>query len=333
MKLRLRPLGLLLSLILLAPGLFGAAATPLRIAYSDWPGWVAWEIAIQKGWIKDAGVNAEFVWFEYVPSMDAFAAGQVDAVMMTNGDALVTGGSGAKNVIIMLTDYSNGNDMVVARPGINSLADLKGKKIALEIGFVEHLMLLNGLEKIGLTEADLDIVNTPTDQTPQVFATGQVDAIAAWQPNSGAALKAITGSTPIYTSADEPGLIYDTIAVSPQSLAQRRSDWVKLVSVWDKVVSYMNDPATRADALSIMAARVGSTPAEYESFISGTHFLTLEESAAIIASTDSGFGSLTGSTEVANDFNVKYEVYGEPQDVAAYIDKTLTAEAFAEAME
>jgi len=333
MKLRFRPLGLLLSLILLAPGLFGAAATPLRIAYSDWPGWVAWEIAIQKGWIKDAGVNAEFVWFEYVPSMDAFSAGQVDAVMMTNGDALVTGGAGAKNVIIMLTDYSNGNDMVVARPGINSLADLKGKKIALEIGFVEHLMLLNGLEKIGLTEGDLEIVNTPTDQTPQVFATGQVDAIAAWQPNSGAALKAIAGSKPIYTSADEPGLIYDTIAVSPQSLAQRRSDWVKLVSVWDKVVSYMNDPATRADALKIMAARVGSTPEEYESFISGTHFLTLEQSATIIASTDSGFGSLTGSTKVANDFNVKYEVYGESQDVAAYIDKTLTAEAVATAME
>ena len=30
---------------------------PLRIAYSDWPGWVAWEIGIQKGFFKDAGVN------------------------------------------------------------------------------------------------------------------------------------------------------------------------------------------------------------------------------------------------------------------------------------
>src|SRR3954468_9247766 len=46
----------------------------LKIAYSDWPGWVAWEIAIQKGWFKEAGVNVEFKWFDYVPSMDAFTA-------------------------------------------------------------------------------------------------------------------------------------------------------------------------------------------------------------------------------------------------------------------
>ncbi len=36
----------------------------LRIAYSEWPGWVAWEIAIQKGWFRDAGLNVEFKWFE-----------------------------------------------------------------------------------------------------------------------------------------------------------------------------------------------------------------------------------------------------------------------------
>ena len=41
---------------------------------------------------------------------------------MTNGDALVTGAGGAKSVMIMLTDYSNGNDMIVAKPGIKSLA-------------------------------------------------------------------------------------------------------------------------------------------------------------------------------------------------------------------
>src|SRR6188472_3996893 len=55
----------------------------LKIAYSDWPGWVAWEIAIQKGWFKEAGVDVQFDWFEYVPSMEAFGAGKIDAVCMT----------------------------------------------------------------------------------------------------------------------------------------------------------------------------------------------------------------------------------------------------------
>jgi NitT/TauT family transport system substrate-binding protein len=306
-----------------------SSAAPLKIAYSDWPGWVAWEVAIQKGWIKEAGVDAEFLWFEYGPSMEAFTAGKVDAVMVASGDALVTGANGAKNVIVMLTDYSNGNDMIVAKPGIKSLKDLKGKKIGLEVGVVEHLMLLNALKKIGLTEADLTIVNTPTGQTPQVFASGQVDAIAAWQPNAGQALKAVAGSTTIYSSADEPGLIYDTITVSPQSLAQRRADWVKLVSVWDKTLAYITNPATKDDALKIMAARTGSTPAEYAGFIGGTHFLTLAESAKVITAKGDGFKSIVGSLKVANEFNVKNAVYKQSQEVSGYIDPKLTAEAIA----
>ncbi len=79
-------------------------AAPLKIAYSDWPGWVAWDVGVQKGWFKAEGVDVEFTWFEYVPSMDAFAAGKVDAVAMANGDALVTGATGAKSVAILLND-------------------------------------------------------------------------------------------------------------------------------------------------------------------------------------------------------------------------------------
>jgi NitT/TauT family transport system substrate-binding protein len=304
-------------------------AAPLKIAFSDWPGWVAWEVANQKGWLKDAGVDVEFLWFEYGPSMDAFTAGKADAVMVTNGDSLVTGANGAKNIVIMLTDYSNGNDMIVAKPGIKSLADLKGKKIGLEVGLVEHLMLLNALKKAGMSESDVTIVNTPTNQTPQVFASGQVDAIAAWQPNAGQALKAVAGSTAIYTSANVPGLIYDTITVSPQSLAQRRADWVKVVSVWDKTLAYINNPATKDDALKIMAARTGSTPADYAAFIGGTRFLSLAEGAKIIAKAGPGLDSLAGSSAVANEFNVKNSVYKESQDVTTYIDPALTSEAIA----
>ena len=66
---------------------------------------------------------------------------------MTNGDTLVTGAGGGKGVMVMLTDYSNGNDMIVGKPGIKTLKDLKGKKIGIEVGLVEHLLLLNGLQE------------------------------------------------------------------------------------------------------------------------------------------------------------------------------------------
>lgn len=299
-----------------------ASAEPLKIGYSDWPGWVAWEVAIEKDFFEKAGVDVQFEWFDYVASMDAFAAGQLDAVPMTNGDTLVTGSTGALGVMILLNDYSNGNDMVVAAPGIKSVADLKGKKVGVEIGFVGHLLLLNALEKAGLTEADVDLVNVPTNETPQVLASGDVSAIVAWQPNSGQALTQVPGSRAIYTSADEPGLIYDVLAVNPSSLSERRADWQKVVDVWYQTVDYILDPATQDEAISIMAARVGVTAEEYKPLLAGTKLLTLEESKKRL-SKEAGFESLYGSSKISDDFNLKYEVYDKAQDLDSYIDTSL----------
>lgn len=300
------------------------AAAPLKVGYSDWPGWVAWQVAIDKGWFKEAGVDVQFEWFDYVASMDAFAAGKIDGVTVTNGDALVTGAGGAKNVMILLTDYSNGNDMIVAKQGIKSLKDLKGKKIGLETGFVEHLLLLNGLEKVGMKESDVTIVNTKTNETPQALASGDLSAIGAWQPNSGEAMSRVPGAKPIYTSADEPGLIYDVLTVSPTSLSSRKADWKKVVKVWDKVVMYINDPKTQPDAVKIMAARVGIKPEAYLPLLKGTKLLSLEEGKKVFVKAP-GFKSLYGSSKISDDFNVKYGVYKKPMDIQKAIDPSLLA--------
>lgn len=302
-----------------------AQAEPLRIGYSDWPGWVAWEVGLENGWFEEAGVDVKFEWFDYVASMDAFAAGQLDAVGMTNGDALVTGSSGAQGVMVLMHDYSNGNDMIVAAPGIDSISDLKGKKVGVEIGFVSHLLLLNGLEKAGLTESDVELVNVPTNETPQVLASRDVDAIVAWQPSSSLALKALPGSKAIYTSADEPGLIYDLLVVSPTSLAQNRDKWGKVIDVWYRIVDYLEDPKTRGQAIEIMAARVGLSAEEYEPFLSGTRILSRDEAAAFFADKP-GFQSIYGSTRISDEFNVKYQAYSEPQKIEQYIDPSLTAQ-------
>jgi NitT/TauT family transport system substrate-binding protein len=298
------------------------AATPLKIGYSDWPGWVAWEVAIEKGWFKEAGVDVQFEWFDYVASMDAFAAGQLDAVGMTNGDALVLGSSGAKNVMILATDYSNGNDMIVAKPGLNSVKDLKGKKVGVEVGYVSHLMLLDALEKAGMSESDVTLVNVPTNETPQVLASGDVDAIVAWQPSSGQALKALPGSKAIATSKDAPGLIYDMYVVSPSSYASRKSDWGKVVKVWYRVVDFINDPKNKTEALSIMAARVGLSPKEYAPLLKGTKILNLEESKVAFKNAD-GFSSVYGSSKIADEFNLKYEVYKKSQSPDDYINPAI----------
>jgi NitT/TauT family transport system substrate-binding protein len=299
------------------------AAAPLRVAYSDWPGWTAFEVGIQKGWFKEAGIDVEFSWFDYLPSMEAFSAGKVDAVTVTNGDALVTGATGSKSKMILVTDYSNGNDKIVARPGIKSLQDLKGKKVGLELTLVEHLLLLQGLQKLSMQQADVTLVNFRTNETPQALASGQVDAVAAWYPTSTQALTAVPGATAIWTSADVPGLIYDTLAVSPQSLATRKSDWIKFVKVWYRIVDFIQAPATRAEAIQIMAAKVGVKAEEYAGAMPGTYLLSLAEAKQRFVKA-AGLESLYGSSQVADDFNVANKLYVTAQPIDDYIDPELT---------
>jgi NitT/TauT family transport system substrate-binding protein len=300
-----------------------AAAASLSVGYSDWPGWVAWQVAIDKGWIKDAGLDVSFQWFDYSASMDAFTAGKIDADLMTNGDTLVTGAGGGRGVMIMLTDYSSGNDMIVGEPGIKGLKDLKGKKVGIEVGLVEHLLLLHALQTAGMSEKDVSLVNAKTNETPQVLASKQVAAIGAWQPISGQAMKAVPGARPLYTSAKAPGLIYDVLAVSPASLNAHRADWMKLIGVWDKVVHYIDDPKTQDDALKIMAARVDLTPDAYKPLLKGTHLIDVAEAKKIFKKAD-GLASLYGSSRNADQFNVANDVYKQAQDIDSYIDPSLT---------
>lgn len=317
-----------LAAILLVAGGCETKAEPLKIGYSDWPGWVMWEIAKEKGLFEKNGVDAELVWMDYGPSMDAFAAGQLDAVSMTNGDAMVLGAKSAKpSVAVLVNDYSNGNDMVIARPGIESVAQLKGKKVGVEVGFVDHLLLLKALQASGMTEADVQLVNMPTNELPQALAAGAVDAIAAWQPNSGQALKTVPGSKSLYSSADVPGLIYDLLYVSRESLASRRAEWAKVVKTWYDVVDFLNAPATRDEAVRILASRVKLPPEEYAPLLEGTRVLPLAEAIRVMGPGEGKeLNTVLGSSRAVDEFNVRYGVYGAAQASGSYFDTGLLAE-------
>ena len=110
------------------------------------------------------------------------------------------------------------------------------------------MLLLQALKDNGMTQDDVTLVNTTTNETPQTLASGKVAAIGAWYPVSGQALKQVPGSKPLFTSAQAKGLIYDVIAVSPTSYAKNKDAWSKITAIYYKCVDYLMDPATRDDA-------------------------------------------------------------------------------------
>ena len=311
---------------LLLPAFLALAATlhaaPLKIGYSDWLGYTVLEVAKQKDWFKEAGVEVEMVWFDYLPSLDAFSAGKIDGVCVVATDALVNGANGAKSKIIALLDYSDGQDMIIGKPGVNSIKDLKGMSVGLELTLVEHLLLLKALEANGMKQSDIKLVNTPTNETPQALASGKLGAVGAWYPVSGQALKAVAGSKPLFTSAEAKGLIYDVLAVNPTSYAKRKDDWAKVVGVYYKCVDFVLDKKTRKEAAKIMAAKVGADEDEYLKALPGCHYLTLAEAKSTFKKGD-GLDSIYGSMTLGNKFNMENKVYKVSQKPESYLTPAL----------
>ena len=118
-------------------------------------------------------------------------------------------------------------------------------------------------------------------------------------------------------------MIYDVLAVNPASAKAHRADWQKVVKVWDRVVKYIVDPKTQADAVKIMSARVGLTPEAYLPLLKGTKLLDLSEGKKIYIK-GAGFNSLYGSSKTADSFNVANGVYKTPENVDSYIDPSFT---------
>jgi NitT/TauT family transport system substrate-binding protein len=259
-----------------------ASGEPIKLGFSAWPGWFPWQVAEEQGIFKRAGVNVELVWFEgYLDSINALASGQLDANSQTLNDTLASVAAGADQRIVLVNDNSTGNDQIIVRDGISTVADLKGKKIGIEAGVVDHFLLALGLKKAGLSLSDVEIVNLETGAAAAAFASGQLDAVGAFAPFTTQALKR-SGSKVLFTSADFPGSIPDHLVVSGDLVEKRPGDVQKLINAWFMTLDYIE--ANQSKGLDIMAKRAGVSVDEYKEYDAGTTLFSLEQNLKAFSS-------------------------------------------------
>lgn len=253
----------------------GGSGDPIKLGFSAWPGWFPWQVAEEAGLFKKAGVDVDLVWFEgYLDSINALAAGQLDANSQTLNDTIGSVAAGAGQVIVLVNDNSTGNDQIIVSKEIKTVQDLKGKKIGLEAGVVDHYLLLLGLAKAGLKFSDVEVVNLETGAAASAFAAGQLDAVAVFAPFTTQALKR-EGSKTLFSSKDFPGAIPDHLVVSKKLIAERPADVQKLIDAWYLTLEYIK--ANPDKAAKIMAKRAGVTEAEYKSYEAGTTLFSVED--------------------------------------------------------
>jgi NitT/TauT family transport system substrate-binding protein len=254
----------------------GAAADePITLGFSAWPGWFPWQVAEEKGLFAKNGVTVELKYFDsYTDSLTALATGNIDANSQTLNDTLASISGGAKQTVVLVNDNSTGNDQIIARPGIGSVADLKGRTVAAEQGTVDHYLLLLALRKAGLTADDITFKPLPTDAAAAAFKAGQVDAVGVFAPFTTTALE-LPGAKAIATSADFPGAIPDHLVVSRDLAASRPDAVQKLVRTWFDTLAWIG--ANKDEATAVMARRAGVSEADYAAYDAGTTIFTLAD--------------------------------------------------------
>lgn len=254
----------------------GSGGNPtIRLGFSAWPGWFPWQVAQEQGLFAKNGIDVDLRYFDsYTDSINALSSGVIDANSQTLNDTIASASGGAKLKIVLVNDNSTGNDKIIAREGVNSIADLRGLKVAVEQGTVDHYLLELALAEAGLTDKDIQLVPLLTDAAAAAFVAGQVDAVGAFAPFTTTALQR-PGSRAIATSAEFPGAIPDHLVVS-ESLAQNKPQVVQaLVNTWFDTLKWIKE--NRPAAIAIMAKRAGVSEADYETYDTGTTIFTRQQ--------------------------------------------------------
>jgi NitT/TauT family transport system substrate-binding protein len=292
----------------------------ITIGYSAWPGWFPWAVAEDQGFFDDAGVSVELKYFsDYTASLDAMAAGQVDANSQTLNDTLVGISGGSDQVVAVVNDNSAGNDAIIVDESITSIQDLEGKSVAAEAGVVDHFLLLQGLADEDMTESDVDFHGLPTDQAAASFAGGEFDAVGVFAPFTTQALER-EGSHVLFDSTDYPGTIPDFLVLDRQIVEDRPDDVQKLVDAWYTTLDWID--AHPDEAVEIMAHRAEVSVEEYQDFADGTRIFSADE--ALASMTEDGDTDLGPVTEQVSDFLVDNGLMERAPDVDGLFDPSFT---------
>ncbi len=232
-----------------------APAAPLKIGYPVWVGYGPLFLAQQKGFLKELGTSVELILMEDTkPRYVALAAKRIDG-LMTTIDTVVQRVKPELQMAAMLPmDDSKGGDGVVARKEINTIRDLKGKKVAFSEGSVSHFFLAFLLKQNGMSLKDITMVNMTAGDAGAAFVAGKVDAAVTWEPWLTKGKQAPHGKVLVDSSAT-PNLIVDVLVFRKDVIKARPKDMGNIVRAWSRAVEFWKSNPDEAN--KIMAGAVG----------------------------------------------------------------------------
>ncbi|WP_143871591.1 putative urea ABC transporter substrate-binding protein [Catenovulum sediminis] len=291
------------------------AKDKFSICWSIYVGWMPWEYGdssgIIKKWADKYDIEIDVVQInDYIESINQYTAGQFDACSMTNMDALtIPAASFVDSTALIVGDFSNGNDGVILKDK-KTLSEIKGQQINLVELSVSHYLLARGLESIGLSERDVDVVNTSDADLVAAYSTQDVTSVVTWNPLLSEIEKQPSAHK-VFDSSNIPGEIIDLMVVNTETLSANPNFGKALVGAWYEIMSTMSNDAV----LTHMAKASGTDLAGYKSQLASTKMFYQAKDAVSFTKDP----QLSKTMKYVAEFSFKHGLLGDGAPDAGFI--------------
>ena len=285
---------------------------PLRIASLVWPGYETLYLARSLDYFDAQQVRmVELISAQEVSN--ALRSAKVDAAMITLDEALALMENGVDLRVVLVMDSSFGADVLMARPDIQKLSQLKGKRIGLENAGNGALMLDAVLTKAALKPEDIRQVHLVLSEQVDFYKNNTVDAIVSYEPASSALKRA--GARNLFDSREIPDRILDVLVVRADALAEHESELKAAIQGHFSALEYM--AKSPADAAIRMAPRLAVDPGMVMQQFDGIKLPTVADNYRMLGGASP---SLRESAQALTDLMVRQRLLRNAVDVSHLAD-------------
>ncbi len=181
---------------------------PVTIGTNLWIGYEPGYIADGSNLYGDADVSLR-QYTSATEAIQAFRNQTVDIVALTLDEALMVRQSGIPIRVFLVADISNGADVIMAHPGIASVEQLAGKRVAAEDSAVGDYLLSRALQQHGMQNSDITKIALPVDEMLGSYSSDAADAVVSFEPLKSQLARA--GAVKIFDSSKIPDEIVDVL--------------------------------------------------------------------------------------------------------------------------
>lgn len=268
----------------------------LRLGINPWPGYEFLFLAQELGYFEEEDVRLRLVEYSSLGDVRrAFERGQLDGMAATAIELLdVWQVSDRRPQIVLVPDFSDGSDVIMAKSPIHNVADLRGKRIGAEVASLGIFLLARALDQAGMTLDDVQVIPMDQGAMQEALTDGTVDAVVSYPPIS-VALGEVPDLQVVFSSKDIPGEIIDIVAFDEAVIGDHPQTMEGIIRAWDRAVAFSLE--SPAEAHAIMAARERISPEEFGDALSGIRVLSSHEQRDLLAPGGAAERSLVNAVE------------------------------------